>query len=184
MPKVVNIIGQKFGRLLVIKEFSERTPNGHKKYVCNCDCGNTHITSGESIRKGSSKSCGCLRREYKSSNYNENRKQQILKDLYHSTVVKRCKSKGWVDFLDFSLFENIVQSNCKYCGVEPISKIEDRSNKNNGYLMVNGVDRIDSDLGYTRENSVPCCKICNSAKNNMSVNDFKEWVRKVYNHLF
>lgn len=184
MPKVVNIIGQKFGRLVVLEEYSKRTPNGHKKYVCQCDCGNTHITSGESIRRGSSKSCGCLRKEYKPSNYNENRKQQILKDLYHSTIVKRCKSKGWVDFIGFELFKNIVQSNCKYCGVEPISRVDDRSNKNNKFLMVNGVDRIDSDLGYTKENSVSCCKVCNSAKNNMPVDEFKSWVKRVYKHLF
>lgn len=27
-----------------------------------------------------------------------------------------------------------------------------------------GLDRLDSDLGYTRDNVVPCCKECNMAK--------------------
>lgn len=184
MPKVVNIIGQKFGRLLVLNEHPERTPNGHKKYVCECDCGNTHITSGESIRKGNSQSCGCLRKEYKPSNYNENRKQQILKDLYNSTIVKRCNSKGWVDYIDFDVFKNIVQSNCNYCGVEPISRIDDRSNKSDEFLMVNGIDRVNSDFCYTKKNSVACCKVCNSAKNNMSVDEFKVWIKRIYSHLF
>jgi len=184
MPKVVNILGQKFGRLLVLEEHSERTPNGHKKYVCQCDCGGTHITSGESIRRGSSKSCGCLRKEYKPNNFNNNRKNQILKDLYNSTIIKRCKNKKWCNYIPFSLFKILVQSNCKYCGVEPISKVNDRSKNSDEFLMVNGIDRVNSDLGYTKENSVSCCKICNSAKNNMEIQDFKIWVKRIYNHLF
>ena len=184
MPKIVNIIGQRFERLLILKEHTERTPNGHKKYVCKCDCGNIHITSGESIRRGSSKSCGCLRKEYIPSNYNNNRINQIFKDLYNSTVNKRSKSKGWVEVINFDRFKILVKSNCSYCGIEPISKIEDRAVNSDEVIFVNSVDRIDSSLGYTKENSVSCCKHCNTAKNTMSVEKFKNWINRIYNHLF
>ncbi len=46
----------------------------------------------------------------------------------------------------------------------------------------NGVDRLDNAKGYTLENSVPCCKHCNIAKRSMTVDEFKQWISKVYAH--
>ena len=47
----------------------------------------------------------------------------------------------------------------------------------------NGVDRIDSSLGYTIDNCVACCDKCNYAKHDLSTEDFKEWIIKIYNNL-
>ena len=49
-------------------------------------------------------------------------------------------------------------------------------------LKCNGVDRINSNIGYTEENTVPCCKYCNTAKNTMTQNEFKMWIKRVYKH--
>ena len=46
------------------------------------------------------------------------------------------------------------------------------------------IDRVDSDRGYTKENSVTCCKYCNFAKHTMSEDDFYKWIRKVYEFNF
>ena len=46
-----------------------------------------------------------------------------------------------------------------------------------------GLDRLDSTMGYTPDNTVSCCRRCNSAKNNMPVVDFEAWVKKVHNFL-
>jgi len=51
-----NIIGQKFNKLLVL-EYSH-TKGKIVYYLCLCDCGNKHITSGILIRFGKTKSCG------------------------------------------------------------------------------------------------------------------------------
>ena len=56
----INLIGQKFGKLTVI----ERA--GSNKYhaalwLCQCECGNTKIISGDCLRGGDSNSCGCLK---------------------------------------------------------------------------------------------------------------------------
>lgn len=58
-----DMIGKKFGKLTVIKrEPNHITPSGQKKamWLCKCDCGNTTITSSESLKDGHTKSCGCL----------------------------------------------------------------------------------------------------------------------------
>jgi hypothetical protein len=42
-------------------------------------------------------------------------------------------------------------------------------------FLHNGIDRLDNALGYTTANSVPCCKPCNQAKNDRSVDEFRDW---------
>lgn len=58
--KLVNIIGQTFGRLTVV----ERAPNnkhGHTMWMCECLCGNEVVTAGQGLKSGNAISCGCSR---------------------------------------------------------------------------------------------------------------------------
>lgn len=57
--KKVNIVGKKFGKLLIESEVELRNKNGHILYLCLCDCGNKKEILGASIRQGLTKSCGC-----------------------------------------------------------------------------------------------------------------------------
>ncbi len=59
MPKKINLIGQKFDRLTVISEAPRHS--GLIAWLCRCDCGNTIIATTKGLRKGHTKSCGCLR---------------------------------------------------------------------------------------------------------------------------
>ncbi len=52
-----DLTGKKFGRLTVLKYA------GSSKWECKCECGNTKIIRGDSLRSGNTKSCGCLYRE-------------------------------------------------------------------------------------------------------------------------
>lgn len=57
----IDITGQKFHRLSVINCAGKIKDRIH--WNCLCDCGNEAIVSGKSIRKGLTKSCGCLNKE-------------------------------------------------------------------------------------------------------------------------
>ncbi len=57
----LNHIGQRFGKLLVIAVHVVHPKNG-TNWLCLCDCGNTCTPRGDSLRFGSSRSCGCDRR--------------------------------------------------------------------------------------------------------------------------
>jgi len=61
-PKgVKDLTGQRFGRLEV-KSFEKITISG-PKWICKCDCGTSRAVLGCSLKKGRTKSCGCLNAE-------------------------------------------------------------------------------------------------------------------------
>ena len=51
--------GKRFGKLVVLAEHPERGKRGEVLWVCKCDCGNTKIINGNSLRRGASTTCGC-----------------------------------------------------------------------------------------------------------------------------
>jgi hypothetical protein len=61
--------------------------------------------------------------------------------------------------IEFSLlkndFINLIGKTCVYCG-----------------KLSRGVDRVDNTQGYTKENSVSCCNVCNKMKLEMTVKEF------------
>ena len=71
MPKLIDLTGQKFGRLTVLKRNSENL-NGKPAWVCQCECGNIKIIRGADLRSGKTLSCGCLQKE-KREDYINNR---------------------------------------------------------------------------------------------------------------
>ena len=66
-------------------------------------------------------------------------------------------------------FREIVKKPCTYCGES---------------VEVMGVDRVNNELGYTIENSTPCCMVCNFMKRVLSKEKFLEHIQKVYNNNF
>ena len=62
MSKVVSLLGQKFDRLEVTK-LIEKTSGGQLTWECKCDCGNTTKVLGKNLKRGATRSCGCLHRE-------------------------------------------------------------------------------------------------------------------------
>lgn len=53
------LVGQKFGRLTVLKQAPSR--GGKKAWECRCDCGNTCIVIETNLKNGNTQSCGCYR---------------------------------------------------------------------------------------------------------------------------
>lgn len=58
----VGLPGERHGRLTILAE-AERTPSGKRKALCRCECGNTTTVQVTHLRRGVSRSCGCLQRE-------------------------------------------------------------------------------------------------------------------------
>jgi len=62
MTKAINLIGQRFGRLVVLTR-SSNTKTGRTRWQCQCDCDNTTVVVSDKLRSGKTKSCGCLQQE-------------------------------------------------------------------------------------------------------------------------
>lgn len=64
MPAKIDLTGQKFGRLTVLK-YSEEYSKIKKRrcYKCQCDCGNITYVTTMLLRSGRTQSCGCLQKE-------------------------------------------------------------------------------------------------------------------------
>ncbi len=67
MPGKHNLIGQRFGRYLVLAEAPNQGSN--VRWLCRCDCGNLRMVQAGALREGTSTSCGCYSREAKSKTH-------------------------------------------------------------------------------------------------------------------
>jgi hypothetical protein len=66
MGKLIDLTGQKFGRLTVIRRVEDQIYSNNQSipcWECKCECGETTVVPGVSLRSGNTKSCGCLQRE-------------------------------------------------------------------------------------------------------------------------
>lgn len=57
-----DLIRQKFGRLIVIKQV-DNNKRRDSRWLCKCDCGREKIILGFNLKDGNTKSCGCLQKE-------------------------------------------------------------------------------------------------------------------------
>lgn len=65
MPhKFIDMSGQRFGRLTAIEKVgTSKTHNGEALWSVRCDCGTVKKVTRTSLRRGDTKSCGCLGRK-------------------------------------------------------------------------------------------------------------------------
>lgn len=195
MPRFLNRIGMRYGRLTVIF-YKGKDNRGLHLWECQCSCGNTKIVVGQNLSSGKSKSCGCLKDEFlkaKGNQYGlyEDRQDAMLKVQYSHLKRRHTKNNMVGVVIDYEKFKKLSKSKCKYCGTEYSKEIEDRLNESKSQkrlseeiLKINGIDRLDSNIGYTNENSVTCCKTCNFAKNTLSESEFYLWIKKIYEYNF
>jgi hypothetical protein len=138
MAQFLDLTGKKFGRWTVINHEGKRY--AEQFWLCRCDCGTERVVIGGTLKKGVSKSCGCLALESMTKHGMEgtriyNTWAQMLGRCNNpnATSFKRYGAKGikvcdaWHDFRVF------------YADMGDIP--EGRT-----------LDRIDNDKGYSKEN--------------------------------
>jgi hypothetical protein len=193
MNRLENLTGKKFGKLMVIK-FEGLDKNRNSLYRCLCECGKEMVTRGTCLKRGTTKSCGCLRKEVLIENINKFGGRGKLSNALRNTLLLTrmddielafniLKARAMKRKKDFSLTLDeskiLFKSHCFYCGSEKGSVYYNNGTRVISYM---GVDRINSLEGYSNENCVACCSICNTAKNTMSQTEFLLWIDKIYNY--
>ena len=87
------------------------------------------------------------------------------------------KKRGYDFEIEKEDFRILTKQKCYYCGSEPWQIL--KSSCNTGDYIYTGLDRVDNKKGYTLDNCVPCCKICNMAKKDMTIDEFYNWIDKI-----
>lgn len=67
MPPKIEMIGRVFNMLTVLSEHAA-IAGKRPHYLCRCECGATPVVSGDAMRRGNTKSCGCHRKAVAAKN--------------------------------------------------------------------------------------------------------------------
>ena len=100
MSSKMKLEGMRFGRLLVI---SENGRDNDKRVIwnCLCDCGKPVTVRSTHLKRGSIKSCGCLRVETSTKRTTTHGKSKTPEYQVWCSMIKRCsneKSTGYPDY--------------------------------------------------------------------------------------
>jgi len=166
--------GKRFYNFVIIRKvISKSTKTGGPLHCweCKCDCGKIFIITTKQIHRGQ-KSCGCLSI---SGRFHKLDSKQVIGTHRYNHYKNGASRRNFCWELTKEKFIELLFSNCHYCHSTPLTIIKINSH----ILMVNGVDRINSNIGYTEGNCVPCCKFCNRAKGDATLEEFKNWILKI-----
>lgn len=175
--KRIEYVGRRFGRLVVIKREDRRDKAGYMRpvLICLCDCGNKKEFSASNLYNCTTSSCGCLQKELLSKRSRKPPGHAATHSVWNY-YRRNAKLRNLSWELTKEEFVKLISDPCDYCGTE-------------GSMFVkmiygdecyhNGVDRIDSSLGYFLSNCCPCCNVCNRAKSDMSRGEFIKWINRI-----
>lgn len=145
--KFIDLIGQKFGRLIVVKQIG-RSKTGGALWLCRCECDKEVIVQSSNLKNGHTKSCGCLQKEIvtKHGHNRKGRKTRTYSIWEH--IIQRCTNKK--------------QKAYKNYGGRKITVCKRWSDKKNGFTNFlkdvgeipedKEIDRTDNSKGYNPNN--------------------------------
>ena len=145
MSKLIDLTGQKFNRLTVIKR-AKSNRHGDTMWLCLCECGNTHTVWMKSLRNGGVKSCGCLGNEKRKTNCkthggansSEYRVWQGIKDRCHNINSWSYKDYGGRGIAVCDRWRNSFVNFLEDIGERPSAEYT--------------IERTNNNLGYNKEN--------------------------------
>ena len=152
-----NLIGQKFGKLTVLCK-NDKDRFGNILWDCTCDCGNEKIINGDSLRRGLTRSCGCLRKEKP--------RQNLIGQKFDRLKPKKYLGKSkWLCLCDCGketvvVGGNLKNSHIRSCGCLAREKTIQR-NKANAGLNKNCWTKEEDDVlkqFYFEKGSKHCAK--------------------------
>ena len=180
----VDITGKRYGKLVALSYAGVKDSGRgrEKQWLCQCDCGNTCTTRYRGLINGHAKSCGCIGKsnliKHKlPGGWNKIAEgEACFNNLFHRA---QNNAKGRKHCFELTKLEyrTLTKMNCYYCG-QPPSQIS-RAKGTYGTYVFNGIDRINSNIGYITGNVRACCKTCNFAKGTLTEEEFYQWIDRL-----
>jgi len=142
MSPLIDLIGKRFGHLLVIERMPDPDKLLFKKFKknvawkCKCDCGNEKIALSVRLRNGQCRSCGCLQKKETGKRFTKHGLSKTLEYRLLKCAKKRARefNIGYnIDLSDIS-----IPSKCPILDIPLISSNGGKSTNNSPSL-----DRVD-----------------------------------------
>jgi hypothetical protein len=158
---IQNLTGRKFGRLEVKALSDHRAKNNKILWHCVCDCGNETDVLAASLKRMTSQSCGCLRKEMLSQSKTTHGKSASREMRSYSQMKQRCCNKENKDYAFWGgkgvticdqwldSFENFL----KDMGERPANTTLDRKNNDGNYEPNNCRWATQTEQNRNRSNS-------------------------------
>jgi hypothetical protein len=167
---------QKFGALETKKYSTVK-----QAWECQCICGKKVYRNSSHLKTTTHPSCGCQRLIKHKLPNNLSLKRKVLLSY------KEAANRRSIEFLlTEEQFLSYIFEACYWCGMSPSNRTTTtvRPGRRVYKLVYNGIDRIDNSKGYTMDNCVTCCKICNKSKSDLTVEEWKSWLSRAYHYKF
>lgn len=169
LDKYLKFIGKTFGSIRV-DEIDLSTPN-RIYFICTClKCNNKIRVRNDGLNEKTTACKKCMG-VWRKENFLKKYSNLLPKDIRHKYIHFKCNAKRKNKTFSFELTKEEVirlcESPCYYCGKQRCL----------------GIDRVDNAKGYTIDNCVPCCGICNNMKRDLSQKVFLNKVQEISNNL-
>lgn len=142
---VVDIAGQRFGRLTVVALAGLGGNGKHARWTCRCDCGGETCVAGQHLRRGNVRSCGCLAREVGERNRDVATKHGMVGTVEYQAwrnMISRCEQPSSHGFANYGGRGIVVCSEWRHDFAAFYAHIGPRPSPRHS------VDRIDNEGDY------------------------------------
>jgi len=174
-----DLTGYKFGALTVLRMV--RKFKAAPVCITLCTCGNTRAVKAAALVNGKIKRCVLCPSAPGTARVDE--MKALFKQFLKQAKVKNLHKFGPTTPFTYEQWEALVLGICAYCGqppYEPRAVPVGNAAPQISRMLLNGIDRVDSSLGYAVENCVSCCKTCNRMKMALPLSSFQEHIKKIY----
>lgn len=145
--RLIDLTGQHFGRLTVIKRVESSGKHKRGMWLCKCECGKEIIVASDKLRSGHTKSCGCFSHECIASRSKTHGMSHTRIFKLWTAMRERCSCQSLISY------PNYGGRGIKVCDEWQNSFVAflDWSIAN-GYSDELSIDRIDVNGNYCPEN--------------------------------
>lgn len=161
-----NLVGKRFGRLLVTRPVTKKEHGKEFRWECKCDCGKLVLIRRTSLVDGITKSCGCLKKERFGAKFQNWKGCGCISGGFIYRYISHAKRrKIKFDLTKEYMYDLLLEqkAKCSLTGKE----LWFNKQKTNASL-----DRIDSSKGYVEGNVQWVLKEVNFAKQKLSQKEF------------
>lgn len=162
-------------------------------YLAEClQCNREYDVDGRNVRLNLSKRCtDCGRKASAAARTGKMRKGIDPQIIALKRILKSYRAGAANRNLSFNIteesFYKLIKEECGYCGNLPDTRVNplkgtgySKEKESLGWIVYNGLDRIDSKIGYESYNVITCCSECNYAKGARTAQQFIEWVTRIH----